>query len=92
MMEVPQSASHLHRYAAGWDLHREATEHRHSGDIVTQTCNAIISAPVENDDAPHREEQGVALTDNCCAGQWPLRQLVHNTCHHVLSAQHSAAA
>lgn len=27
--------------------------------------------------APSEEKQGVALTDNRCAGQWPLRQLVH---------------
>lgn len=33
---------------------------------------------------------GVAVTDSCRIGQWPLCQLIHNTCHHVLSAKRSA--
>lgn len=32
---------------------------------------------------------GVAVTDNCYIGQWPLCQLIHNTCHHMLSAKRS---
>lgn len=66
---------------------------------MAQACNVIsgeqISTPVENDASltvPYEAEQGVAVTDNCYAGQWPLHQLVHSACHHVLSAQRSGAA
>lgn len=38
--------------------------------------------------APSREKQGVAVTDNRCAGQWPLRQLVHTPV--ITCCQHSA--
>lgn len=41
------------------------------------------------DTRPQQRERGggVAVTDNCYVGQWPLCQLIHNTCHHVLSAK-----
>lgn len=67
-----------------WDITGGA---RDAGPIPTQILQAVLSSVLRVPSLSVGGEPEVAVTDNCNVGQWPLCQLIHNCCHHVLSAE-----